>query len=82
LTYKIIGAVMEVHKALGPGLSEKTYENALLRELKALNELLPIHQSQMITYLKASGLKIGLLINFGETSLAFERIYPPANKKS
>jgi len=117
LTYEIIGAAMDVHRELGPGLPEKIYENALLHELtlqeidfevqkqirviykgvllgeffldllvdgkvivelKALSQLLPVHKSQVITYLKASHLKVGLLINFGEPSLAFERIFSPS----
>jgi GxxExxY protein len=43
-------------------------------ELKAVSELLSVHRAQVLTYLKASGLKLGLLINFGERSLKFERI--------
>ena len=119
LTYEIIGAAMEVHRTIGPGLPEKVYEVAMLYELelrdvqvatqhhvsvsykgrlageffldlvvddkvivelKALHELLPVHRSQLITYLKASYYKIGLLINFGQPSLAFERIYPPTHE--
>ena len=46
----------------------------VLIELKALNELDTSHESQVLNYLKATGLKLGLLINFGSTSLKFKRI--------
>lgn len=109
LTEKIIGAAMEVHKALGPGLLESVYQACLAREftlqgipfesekvlpvqykgvhlesglrmdfvvaekvvveLKAIAGLLPIHEAQLITYLKLSGCKVGLLINFNEVLL-------------
>jgi GxxExxY protein len=104
LTEAIIGAAMEVHRALGPGLLESTYEMCLCRELsireipferqipipveykgvkldcgyradivvdgtilleiKAIESLLPIHDAQLLSYLKLGGWKIGLLINF------------------
>ncbi len=43
-------------------------------ELKAVSQLAPVHQSQVISYLKASGLRVGLLLNFGEQSLTHKRI--------
>jgi len=43
-------------------------------ELKAVDGLAKVHQSQVLSYLKASGLRLGLLINFGEESLQFRRI--------
>ena len=104
ITEKIIGAAIEVHKALGPGLLESAYESYLVFELaergltieqqkaipvvykdvkldcgyrldllvedqviveiKAIEELAPIHQAQLLSYLKLSGLRVGLLINF------------------
>jgi len=104
LTHKIIGACIEVHRHLGPGLLESAYEECVchelylrklhfrrqaalpvsykslnldcgyrmdivveeqvLLELKAVEKLLPIHEAQLLTYLKLSGLKIGYLINF------------------
>ena len=104
LTGEVIGAAIEVHKALGPGLLESTYEeclcielglrnipferqkeipieykgvnlnhayrldivvpNKLIIELKACESLEPIHDAQLLTYLKLSGIKVGLLINF------------------
>lgn len=104
LTEAIIGAAIEVHRALGPGLLESAYEECLCRELdlrripferqrllpveykglsldcgyrldllvadtvvveiKAVERLLPIHEAQLLTYLKLGGWKVGLLINF------------------
>ena len=104
LTGEIIGAAIEVHRTLGPGLLESAYEECLCRELeirevvferqkelpiqykgakldcgyrldivvantvilelKACEKLEPIHEAQLLTYLKLTGLKVGLLINF------------------
>ena len=104
LTGKVIGAAIEVHRYLGPGLLEATYEkcmcrelelrkiffekqkelpieykglkldcgyrldilveNRLIVELKACESLQPIHEAQLLTYLKLTGIKVGLLINF------------------
>ena len=104
LTAEVIGAAIEVHKILGPGLLESTYEeclchefglrampherqkelpieykgvtldcgyrldvvvaNRLILELKACERLEPIHEAQLLTYLKLTGIKVGLLINF------------------
>lgn len=44
-------------------------------ELKALNDLLPENKAQVINYLKATGLEVALLINFGSSSLQIERVY-------
>jgi GxxExxY protein len=104
LTESIIGAAIEVHEALGPGLLESAYEECLMYELqlrglrverqvslpvsykgiqldcgyridllvegrivlelKTVEKLLPVHQAQLLTYLKLSQHKVGLLINF------------------
>lgn len=40
--------------------------NEIIVELKSVEKLIPAHKAQILTYLKTSGLKIGLLINFGE----------------
>jgi GxxExxY protein len=104
LTEAIIGAAIEIHRVLGPGLMESVYEECLcyelsqrnvafkrqeslpikyknvrldcgyrldivceekvILELKAIEQLLPIHEAQLITYLKLSNKPIGLLINF------------------
>jgi GxxExxY protein len=48
--------------------------NSIIVELKAVNTLDTIHEAQVINYLKATGLKLGLLINFGEKSLKYKRL--------
>ncbi len=109
LTYEIIGAAIEVHRVIGPGLLESAYEECLCRELdlrnipyrrqyplpvvykglrldagyrldvlvadqvvlelKAVEALAPIHEAQLLTYLKLGGWHVGLLINFNVTVL-------------
>lgn len=104
LSQKIIGAAIEVHKHLGPGLLESAYSRCLARELslqglsyinevplnlrykgenidagyrldfliddkvilelKSVDGLLPIHDAQLLSYLRLSNKKLGLLINF------------------
>lgn len=104
ITQQIVEAAVEVHRALGPGLLETTYEACLVYELsqrglyveqqkplpiiykevqldigyridllvnggvvvelKAVEQLLPIHEAQLLSYLKLSGCAVGLLINF------------------
>ncbi|MBI9061972.1 MAG: GxxExxY protein [Marinilabiliaceae bacterium] len=49
------------------------YENVVI-ELKALSDLTSDHEAQLFNYLKATGINIGLLINFGEKSLKYKRI--------
>ena len=51
----------------------------IIVELKAVDEFTDEHISQVYNYLKASGLELGLLINFGTTSLTYKRI--PCNQK-
>ncbi len=66
-TYKIIGAAIEVHKELGCGFLEAVYQEALEREFG-------VEEAQLINYLKATRLKVGLLINFGSKSLEHKRL--------
>jgi GxxExxY protein len=103
-TEQVIGALIEVHRHLGPDLLESTYEacvchelrvrglsfdrqrdlpvtykglrvdcgyrvdlvveECILVELKAVEHLLPIHLAQVVTYLRLSGLPVGLLVTF------------------
>jgi len=105
----VIGCAITVHRELGPGLLESTYEACLeyelkenglevqrqlllpvnykgklidagyridllvnervILELKAVEEMTKVHEAQLITYLKLSGMKLGLLINFNEAYL-------------
>ena len=109
LSKQIIGAAIEVHRRLGPGLLESAYENCLCRELqmcqvpfarqvplpleykginlecgyrldlvvgnmvivelKAVDKIEPVHEVQLLTYLRLSGLWLGLLMNFNVITL-------------
>ena len=104
ITETIIGAAIEVHRTIGPGLLESAYvqclryelalrkipfqfelplpvqykglkldcgyrldlvvANAVVVEVKAVDRTIPIHEAQLLTYLRMSGCKVGLLINF------------------
>jgi GxxExxY protein len=104
LTHEVLGAAIEVHRHLGPGLLESAYQACLGRELrfkqiafesqvplplhyrelmlecgyridfiversvlvevKAVSKVHPIHKAQVLTYLKLTTLRLGLLINF------------------
>lgn len=57
-------------------------ENRIMVEIKAVKELEDVHLAQAINYLEAYGMDIGLLINFGNTSLQFRRVMKPSPKKS
>jgi len=108
LTEKIIGCAIEVHRNLGPGLLEATYEealcieltdagvsfrrqmpfpilykgrtlgeyrldllveNAVIVEIKSVERFDPVFEAQILTYLKATRKKVGLLINFNSRLL-------------
>jgi len=86
-TYAIIGAAIEVHKELGCEFLEAVYQEALdkkyqpdfvcygeiIIEIKAISGLSGIEEAKLINYLKDSGLKVGLLINFDSRSLEHKR---------
>ena len=55
-------------------------ENKIMVEIKAVKQLEDVHLAQAINYLEAYGMKIGLLINFGSTSLQFKRVMKPKPK--
>jgi GxxExxY protein len=109
LTERVIGAAIEVHRALGPGLLESAYEeclcheshlqgisferqpplpvaykdvkldcgyrldliveNKLILEIKCVERLLPVHEAQLLTYLKMTGMRVGLILNFNVSIL-------------
>jgi hypothetical protein len=84
-TFAIIGAAMAVHNELGCGFLEAVYLKANYRadficyesvivELKALNSLSGNEDSQVINYLKASGVQRALLINFGRPKHEYKRL--------
>jgi len=58
---------------IGARRADFLIENQVLVELKATAELIPSNYAQVINYLKAYRLEVGLLINFGEASLRFKR---------
>lgn len=104
LTEKIIGAAIEVHRLLGPGLLESAYQVCLehestlrnipfehlvklplnykgidldagyvidlvydqrvIVELKAVERVIPVHEAQLLTYMRLTGIRVGLLLNF------------------
>ncbi len=110
LTERVIGAAIEVHRTLGPGLLESAYEECLchelhlrgiafqrqvplpvsykgvnldcgyrldivvqdelILELKCIENVLPIHEAQLLTYLRMTGRRVGLIFNFHVAALA------------
>jgi GxxExxY protein len=104
LTEQVIGAAIEVHRELGPGLMESAYEecfchelhlrglkferqmplpvlykgvnldcgyrvdlvveSTIILELKCIEHILPVHEAQLLTYLKLTGKRVGLILNF------------------
>jgi len=103
LSYAIVGALIEVHRWMGPGQLESTYQEAIEKELwlreipfraqvpivsrykewnvgdfvvdvivdkrivlelKAVSKVLPVHRAQLISYLRATGCRLGMLVNF------------------
>jgi len=50
-------------------------EDAVVVELKAVKALLPEHQAQVINYLKASRMQVGLLVNFGRPRIEYKRLH-------
>jgi GxxExxY protein len=110
LTERVIGAAIEVHREVGPGLMESAYdeclchelhlrglaferqvplpvrykginldcgyrldiivEDSLILELKCVEHVLPVHEAQLLTYLKMTGKRVGLIFNFNVAVLA------------
>jgi GxxExxY protein len=113
LSYKIMGAIFEVHNELGPGFVESVYEKALVEELtrnglkvegqkvigltyknkkvgthrldlvvedkvivelKAVERFSVHHTAQLTSYLKASGCRLGILVNFSKNKVEYRRV--------
>ncbi len=51
-------------------------DGRLIVELKAVKSLTPEHEAQLLNYLKATGIKVGLLVNFGKPKLEWKRLVP------
>ena len=64
-------------QVVGEFLADLVVEEKVLVELKAVRALAPEHQAQVINYLEATGLDVGLLVNFGSPRLEHKRCYRP-----
>lgn len=64
----------ELEKPIGTRRADFVVENKVLVELKAIINLEDVHQAQLLNYLKAYRIEVGLLINFGSKSLTFKRM--------
>lgn len=60
-------------QVVGDFIADILVEDAIILELKAIDQLAGTHRSQTINYLKATGLRVAYLINFGKKSLEYER---------
>ena len=67
---------------IGTYNADLVVNNLIIVELKYCKNLSSEHQAQVINYLKASGLPVGLLINFGSTKLEYKRLHHPTNSHS
>lgn len=64
----------DLHKPIGTRRADFVVEEKVLVEIKAVIELQDVHLAQVLNYLKAYRLEVGLLINFGSKSLTFKRL--------
>ncbi len=63
------------NELVGEYKSDIIVDNKILIEIKAVNKILPIHEAQIINYLKATKIKVGLLVNFGNKLEFIRRVY-------
>ena len=71
---------IQVHydsQLVGDYMADIIVENKIILELKSVKDLHPAHSAQLINYLKATGMEIGLLINFAESVQIKRKIYTP-----
>ena len=66
---------------IGDFIADLIVENELIVELKAVSNLVPVHEVQLVSYLKTTGIKDGLLLNFGSPSLQYKRKYRDRNER-
>jgi len=66
--------VMFRNECVGDFYADILVEKKVIVELKAINALSPEHQAQVINYLNATGIEVGLLINFGNPKLEYKRL--------
>jgi len=59
---------------VGDYIADILVEDSIIIELKAADKIIPIHKAQVLNYLKATGLKLAILLNFGNDSLEHERL--------
>jgi GxxExxY protein len=62
-------------QVVGDFYADLLVERCVLVELKAVKALVPEHQAQVINYLKATGIEVGLLVNFGTPKIEFKRLH-------
>ena len=62
-------------QCVGEFFADLVVEEKIIVELKAVKALAPEHQAQVINYLKATGIEVGLLVNFGSARLEYKRLY-------
>jgi len=53
-------------QVVGDFIADMIVEDKIIVELKSLKEIHPVHEAQVVNYLKATGMEVGLLVNFGE----------------
>lgn len=68
-------------KWIGTFRADLVVENLVIVELKSVAEMIKLFETQTISYLKASGLEVGLLINFGNRSIEVKRLAHYKNYK-
>jgi GxxExxY protein len=68
-------------RSVGNFEADLVVEDKILVEVKAVQALSPQHQAQVINYLAASGLDVGLLVNFGGERVDVRRLYHPRNRR-
>lgn len=61
-------------RPIGVYYSDILVDGKVICEIKAIDRLTPVHEAQLIHYLKATGIRVGLLVNFGSRSLQFKRM--------